>query len=107
MPILPNEKSAIEFLRKALHKKYKLLDFKLYGSKARGTDHQYSDLDIMIVLEENTPEIESEIDDLIFEINLKYNCLITALYYSKNEIESGPFAESPVYKKILEEGIAI
>lgn len=107
MPILANEKRGIELLQKELLRKYKLVDFKLYGSKARGADHQYSDLDIMIVLEENTPEIESEIDDLIFEINIKYNCLITALYYSKNEIESGPFAESPIYKKILEEGIAI
>jgi len=107
MPILPNEKKALEALRSKLLQNYGLLDLRLYGSKAKGTDVEDSDLDIMIVLEDHSPVIESEIDDLIFEINLKYNCFITPLLFSRKELEAGPLTESPIYKKIQQEGISL
>jgi len=105
MPIMPNEKKALKELQENLQNYYSLVDFKLYGSKSRGTDQPQSDLDVMIILEDLSPEIESEIDDLIFEINLKYDCLITSLYFSRNELEYGALSESPIYKKIKQEGI--
>ena len=107
MPISSNEKKALNELRAELVENYRLLDLRLFGSKARGTDSHDSDLDVMIVLEDSSPSIELEIDDLIFEINLKYNCFITALYFSRKELELGPLVESPIYKKILQEGIAL
>ena len=57
-----------------------------------------SDLDVMIVLENCTPAIESEIDDLIFEINLKHDCFITVLFFSRVELDTGSLSESPIYK---------
>ena len=51
--------------------------------------------------------IESEVDDLIFEINLQYDCFITALFFSQAEIDTGSLSESPVYKKIQHEGIGV
>jgi len=107
MPVSPDEKKALNALRTALLENYSLLDLRLFGSKAKRTDSRDSDLDIMIVLEDSSPSIESEIDDLIFEINLKYNCFITAIFFSRKELESGPLDESPIYKKILQEGIAL
>jgi len=107
MPILPNEKKALNVLRSLLLESYRLLDFRIYGSKAKGTDVRDSDLDIMIVLEDHSPVIEAQIDDLIFDINLKYDCFITALFFSRKELEVGPLAESPIYKKILQEGISL
>jgi predicted nucleotidyltransferase len=107
MPLLPNEKKALNVLKSLLLKNYRLLDFRLYGSRAKGTDVRDSDLDIMIVLEDHSPVIEAQIDDLIFDINLKYDCFITALFFSRKELEVGPLAESPIYKKILQEGISL
>ncbi len=107
MPILLNERKALEGLRRKLLKDHRLLDFRIYGSKAKGTDMEDSDLDVMIVLEELTPQIESKIDDLVFEVNLEYGCLITPLYFGRDELEVGPLSESPVYKKALQEGISL
>ena len=53
MPILPNEKKALNVLRSLLLENYRLLDFRIYGSKAKGTDVRDSDLDIMIVIEDH------------------------------------------------------
>jgi len=107
MGISPNEKRALKELRTKLSENYNLVDFRLYGSKAKGTDMPGSDLDVMIVLEACSPIVESEIDDLIFNINLKHDCFITALFFSQAELETGALSESPVYKKILQEGISV
>ena len=101
MSITQNEKNALNELQTKLSEKYSVFDFKLYGSKAKGTDVSSSDLDVMIVLENCSPAIESEIDDLIFDINLKNDCFITALFFSRVELDSGSLSESPIYKKIL------
>ena len=107
MPLLPNEREALNILKARLEEKYNLLDFRIYGSKAKGTDVEGSDIDVMVVLEDLSPLIESQIDDLIFELNLKYDCFITALFFSRKELEIGALSESPIYKKVLQEGTAL
>ena len=107
MSITQDEKKALNELQTKLAEKYSLVDFKLYGSKAIGTDVSGSDLDVMIVLENCSATVESEIDDLVFDINLKHDCFITALFFSRVELDSGSLSESPIYKKILQEGIGV
>ena len=67
MPILRNEKKALNELKTALQESFKIVNFRIYGSKAKGTDVDGSDLDVMIILEDHSPSVESKIDDLIFE----------------------------------------
>lgn len=105
MPILPNERKALSMLKNLLEKNYDLRNFRIYGSKVKGSDSPESDVDVMIELEDWSPTIESEIDDLIFQLNLRYDCLITAVYFSRKELEEGPLSESPLYKTILRNGI--
>ena len=107
MGLLPNEQKALKELKLTLAENFHLLDFRIFGSKALGTDIEDSDLDIMIVLEGLSPAIESRIDDLIFDINLKHDCFITAIFFSREELEAGPMSESPIYKKIMIEGISL
>lgn len=102
-----NEKRAIFRLKETLKERYALLDFRLFGSKARGEDTTDSDIDIMIELEEYTPQIESEIDDLVFEVNLSHDCFISTVIFGKKELEEGPLGESPIYRVIAREGIKV
>jgi len=107
MALSETERTAIEELRSKLSRRYAVVDFLVFGSKATGTDVAGSDIDIMIVLEQTSPDIESQIDDTIFDINLKYDCLISAIFFSVNELEDGPLAESPIFKKAVAEGIRV
>lgn len=102
-----NEERAIKDLKKALSKKFNLLELRLFGSKARGQEEPDSDIDVMIELAGSNAEIESQIDDIIFEINLKNDSFISAVIFSRKELEEGPLAESPLYKKIQSEGLTI
>ena len=102
-----NETTAIRSLKEELSSRFKLIDLRLFGSKVRGEDTPESDIDIMIQLAESNPGIESQIYDIIFEINLKNDSFISAIIFSKNEIDEGPLAESPIYKIIQKEGVPI
>ncbi len=102
-----NEKEALSELKRVLEERVGVLDLILYGSKARGDDSPDSDIDVMIKVEDYTQEIESAIDDAVFETNLEHDCLVSAVIFSRKELEKGPLGESPLYKRIVEEGIAI
>jgi predicted nucleotidyltransferase len=102
-----NERKALLTLKNILSSKFTLLDFRLFGSKIRKEDSSESDIDVMIVLGEVNPPIESQIDDLIFKINLENDCFISSLIFSKEELEEGPLDESPIYKVIVKEGVRL
>lgn len=107
MRLKQSEKKAIGELKKILSEKYGLLDFRVFGSKARGEDTPESDIDIMIELPETGPNIELEICKIISGINLKHSCFISAVIFSKKELEEGPLDQSPLYKAIEREGIRL
>jgi predicted nucleotidyltransferase len=105
--LLENEKAALLKLKSALLQKLGLLDFRVYGSKARGDATPDSDVDVMIEVENYTPAVESEIDELIFQVNLEFECFISAVIFSRRELEEGPLDESPLYKMIEREGVRV
>ncbi len=107
MALKKNEKNAVGALREVLADHYSLLDYRIFGSKIRGDDTDQSDIDVMIKIPQINPQIESEIYDLVFDINLKHNCFISVIIFGKDEIEQGPLSESPIYKVIMKEGISI
>lgn len=102
-----NEAKAVHRLKDALREKVKLIDFRIFGSRARGGALPDSDIDIMVEVEEYTPEVESVIDDLVFEINLGHDCFISTIIFGRKELEEGPLDESPLYKAVEKEGVRV
>jgi len=75
----------------------------LYGSYARGEETTESDIDIAVVLSGNVKKGE-EIDriiDIITDINLKYDVLISIYPVSKDDYEH---LNSPILKNMRREG---
>ena len=69
----PNEHTALLALKSKLDKTINLIDFRVFGSKATGDESPDSDIDVMIEVENYTPEVEALIDELVFEINIDYD----------------------------------
>lgn len=107
LPLKENEQRALMALKEALLERFGLVELRLFGSKARGQATFESDIDVMIKLPETNPEIESQIDDIIFDLNIENDCFISATFFSRKEIEEGPLSESPLYKAIQREGAPI
>jgi predicted nucleotidyltransferase len=62
-------------LRSALGKN--LLEAKLFGSKATGRDQPDSDIDVLVVVNRNGVEIEDQVLDIAFSVNLKHDVYIS------------------------------
>jgi predicted nucleotidyltransferase len=101
------EKTALDELKQILLERCGVTSVIVYGSKARGDDSPDSDIDVMIVLEEYTPAVEAVVDEAVYDINLAHDCLISVVIFSRRELEEGPLGESPLYRRILAEGVAV
>jgi len=102
-----NERAALSKLKTALEGRFDLIDFRVFGSKARGEATPESDIDVMIEVEDYNPAVESAIDELVFKINLEHDCFISAVIFGRRELEEVPLGESPLYRVIEREGIKV
>jgi predicted nucleotidyltransferase len=102
-----NERAALRKLKEEIYKTGNLVDCRVFGSKARGEASAESDIDVMLEVENYTPDVEALIDELIYEINLEYDCLISAVIFGSKELHEGPLGASPIYRTINREGISI
>lgn len=83
-----------------------LVDFKIFGSRARGTDGEYSDMDIFIEVEHLNKTLKRKIRDIVWEVGFENSLYISSLIFTRFEIENSPLRVSPIVKNIMEEGIA-
>ncbi len=102
-----SEQDALLELKKHLLDKYNLVEIKLFGSKVRGDADKESDIDVLIVLKEVNNTIEDEIFDICFEIDLKYDVVLSAIVYSKAEFNDSLNRVTPFYKSIEKEGVPL
>jgi len=81
----------------------------LYGSYARNSQDNHSDMDIMILVddvEENIKKYENEFSDTIFELSLKYDILLSIIFKSHNQFNR--YSDIlPFYMNIKNEGIKL
>jgi uncharacterized protein len=80
----------------------------LFGSRARGTANNESDYDVVIVI--NAPDdrkVRKQINDLCYDLELKYNIFLDTQVISKDELEFGLRGKHPVFRLAIKEGIHI
>jgi len=94
-------------LKQHLQKHYgdSIKDIVLFGSQARGDSTEYSDYDILIVLDKDySGRDENKILDLCYDIDLKYNILLDVHLLSKREMNSER-GKQPIFIKALNSGL--
>ena len=94
-------------LKRHLIKNYgdSVKDVILFGSQARGDSDEYSDYDVLIVLEKDySGKDENRILDLCYDIDLKYNILIDVHLISSKELTSIR-GRQPVFVNAIKSGI--
>lgn len=101
------EKEAIRALKRELDQRYRPIELRLFGSKARGESSPDSDIDVFIILRKVNWQIEREIYDLCFEIGLEYDVLISPIIFSAEELKDPAMRSSPFLAAVKTEGIPL
>jgi predicted nucleotidyltransferase len=98
----------LEEVKDALQKLYKdnLVEIILYGSYARNDFNENSDIDLLIVLDklDSAGKQIDNIVDSIYDINLKYNTLISVMPISNDDYRS---LNSPLLLNVRKEGVLV
>ncbi|NOU19280.1 MAG: nucleotidyltransferase domain-containing protein [Bacteroidales bacterium] len=80
-------------------------DVVLFGSQASGKAHKDSDYDILIVLKQKADwEIEREISDVCYEIDLKYNIITDTHIIGESELLTLR-GKQPIFVNALANGL--
>jgi len=93
-------------LKNNILQKYKLIEMRLFGSRARGDSQSHSDIDIFVRISNVNRKVEEDIFDLAYEAELKYNCLIDIFVFDDKAL-NGIHFWAPVYQKIIKEGLIV
>jgi predicted nucleotidyltransferase len=106
-PLQPNELEALKKLREALTRDFRLIELRLFGSKARGDSGPESDVDVLIILSEYDWRIRHKVHRLCFEIGLEHDVVLCPILYSQHEFASDVTRTTPFYQNVQREGIRL
>jgi len=108
MPDLkPNELEALRKLKEALARDFRLVELRLFGSKARGDSDPESDIDVLIVLEVLNRGIRRQVSALCCDSSIDHHVVISPVLYSLAEFTSGHTRITPFYQNVEREGVSV
>ena len=79
----------------------------LFGSRARGDADQDSDMDVLVIVNDVSPELEDYISECAWEAGFKHGIVIVPVVFSRNEWENGPEQYSLLAEAIRAEGVPL
>ena len=94
-------------LKERLLKVVHLIDFKVFGSRARGDADEYSDMDVFLEVESLNKEMKEKISDIVWEVGFEYRIVISSLLFTRDELENSPLRSSPIVRNIIQEGVMV
>ena len=84
-----------------------LVDFRVFGSRARGDADEYSDMDVFVEVEELDKILKERILDISWEVGFENFMVVSPLIFTRNELENSPLRSSPIVKAIVAEGVSV
>lgn len=101
------EQKVIETFRRLLARNLSVDKIVLFGSRARGDAAPDSDMDILVVIDELTEDMEDYVSLCAWEAGFEHGMVIVPVVYSKKEWETGPDRFSLLARAIEMEGIPL
>jgi predicted nucleotidyltransferase len=108
MPDLrPNETEALRALKERLSRDFRLVELRLFGSKARGDSHPESDVDVLIVLEQVDWETRRAVSALCSDLSIDYRVVLVPVLYSRERFDSPLVRTAPFLCNVAREGLVL
>lgn len=97
----------VEKFKHLVSQKVKVLELRVFGSRARGDASEYSDLDVLVVVEHLDRSIEKYISECAWEAGFYEDILIMPVAVSLDVVKYSPLSESVFIKNVYREGVAV
>ncbi len=105
----PHEHTAIDSFLARLHDEHgdRVVDSVLFGSKARGDNLPESDIDILLIVDQEDWRFRHQISDIASGIALEYDVLIGAFVISQERWEMMKRERFSLYENVARDGIPL
>ena len=101
------DREIAEELKRRMSEVVPLLDFRVFGSRARGESNEYSDMDVFIEVETLDRGLKEKISHIAWETGFEHLIHISPLVFTRRELEESPMRASPIVRNVLEEGVKV
>lgn len=76
----------------------------LYGSQARGDAGSESDIDLLVVLRNDSPELRQALADLAWQVQYEHNVVISDIVRTAEQWREMQTRQFPFYQNVIREG---
>jgi len=97
---------ALEF-RRRIEKVVRVIDARVFGSRARGDATAGSDLDVFIEVEAITPAQRRQVDEIAWEVGFAMDRVIAPIVVTSEQLQRGPMAANPLLIRVEQEGAPV
>jgi len=94
-------------LKRRLSEIVTLLEFSVFGSRARGDAREGSDMDIFVEVQTLDKPLKERMQDIAWKVSFDNSLVISLLIFTRDELENSPLRSSPIVKAIEREGLRI
>lgn len=103
----PVEKNIVDTFTVLLKKKLSVHRIELFGSRARGDADPDSDMDVLVIVDDITPELGDYISECAWDAGFKHGIVVVPVVFTREEWVNGPERYSLLAEAIRAEGVQL
>ena len=107
--LAPNEQAAIRRYITGIRERFPedVLSVTMFGSKARGDASAESDIDLLVLVDEESREIRSELWRIASDVSLEHNVVLSVRVFARSRWAETRRIRLPLYRAIVADGIPL
>ncbi len=106
--LTPRERKIVKEIAGEIRKQFGAIQVVLYGSKARGDAHKFSDIDILVLFNKQVDwELKHRLSDFVYDYELEYRVSLNLLTFSQMDWDSPKYRALDIHRNIDAEGIPV
>ncbi|MEW6237520.1 MAG: nucleotidyltransferase domain-containing protein [Candidatus Omnitrophota bacterium] len=98
---------AEQFKKKLIENQIPVREMFLFGSRVRGDSDQDSDLDVLVLLDWKTSEMDRRISHYAWEVGFEADVIVQPVVMTYKQAKEGPEKSSLLLMAVEEEGVSV